>query len=86
MREHLHCAWNDSQHDEKSSVSHFHKLDDHTESELGAETHTHLSTQCGKKRKFCTEQEEHKNTYSAAKRSASLCHLSADDLDLLNSY
>lgn len=84
MREHLHCSWNDSQQEAKSSVIHFHKLDRHTEPEYSASTH--LNIQCGKKRKFCTEQEEHKNTPSAAKRSASLYHLSAEDLDLLNSY
>ncbi|MCI4386206.1 hypothetical protein PGIGA_G00059810 [Pangasianodon gigas] len=86
VRESLRSACNDSQREDKTSIIHFHKLDRHTPSQHTTDTHTHLNTPSGKKRKFSTEQEEHMNTHSAAKRSASVRPLSAEDLDLLNSY
>ncbi|XP_060753890.1 leucine-rich repeat-containing protein 42 isoform X2 [Neoarius graeffei] len=81
VRERLHSTWNESQREEKTSVIHFYKVDHQAPSQHGTDTHT----QSGEKRKFSTEQEDRSNTHSAAKRSASPC-LSAEDLDLLNSY
>ncbi|MCJ8740444.1 hypothetical protein PDJAM_G00059160 [Pangasius djambal] len=86
VRESLRSACDDSQREDKTSIIHFHKLDRHVSSQHGTDTHTRLNTPSGKKRKFSTEQEEHTNTHSAAKRSASVRPLSAEDLDLLNSY
>ncbi|XP_017346653.1 leucine-rich repeat-containing protein 42 [Ictalurus punctatus] len=85
-RESLRSACNDSRREDETNVIHFHKLDRHAPSQHGAGTHTLLNTQAGKKRKFSTEQEEGGNTHSTAKRSASLRPLSAEDLELLDSY
>ncbi|XP_027012493.1 leucine-rich repeat-containing protein 42 isoform X2 [Tachysurus fulvidraco] len=86
VRENVHSVCNDARPEEKTSIIHFHKLDPHSLSECVTDSHTHLNTHCGKKRKFSKEQEEHVNSHSAAKRSASLCPLSAEDLELLSRY
>ncbi|KAK3560809.1 hypothetical protein QTP86_019513, partial [Hemibagrus guttatus] len=81
VREVVHSVCNHNQSEDKTSIIHFHKLDLHTSPGHTADTHTHLNTQRGKKRKFSRAPEE-----SAAKRSASPCPLSAEDLELLGSY
>ncbi|KAG7321542.1 hypothetical protein KOW79_014400 [Hemibagrus wyckioides] len=86
VRETVHSMCNQNQCEEKMSIIHFHKLDLHTPPDHTADTHTHLNSQCGKKRKFSREPEEHLNTQSEAKRSVSPCPLSAEDLELLRSY
>ncbi|XP_060744191.1 leucine-rich repeat-containing protein 42 isoform X1 [Tachysurus vachellii] len=86
VRENVHSVCNDAQPEEKTSIIHFHKLDLHSPSERATDSHTHMNTQRGKKRKFSKEQEEHVNSHSAAKRSSSPCPLSAEDLELLSRY
>lgn len=86
MRESLRSVWNESHCEEKTSTTiHFHKLEHQHAADTHA--HTHLNTHSGKKRKVSTEQEEElRNTQPEAKRSETPRPLSAEDLELLNSY